>query len=111
MKRILLLLFAASLFVPVKAALALTGRADLEKWCQRGSAAAVGRCYGYLRATADVLASDSIDGVRACLPRDTELPEMHRLLSEWLNTHPATMTTSAMGLVARALSERYPCPK
>ena len=111
MKRLLPLLFAVSLLVPGQAAFALTDRADLEKWCQRSSAAAVGRCYGYLRAAADVLASDSIDGVRACLPRDIELPEMHRLLRDWLSAHPAAMTTSAMGLVARALAARYPCPK
>ena len=92
-------------------ALALTGRADLEKWCQRGSSAAIGRCHGYLRAAADVLSTDSIDGVRACLPHDTNMPEMQRRVMTWLTAHPTATATTAMGLVARALSEIHPCQK
>lgn len=70
---------------------ALTDRAHLEKWCNAGSVAAAGRCIGYLLAAEDVLSSDSIEGVRACLPRHIKLSEQH-------------------GLVARAYAQHYPCP-
>lgn len=91
--------------------LALTEREDFEHWCRREtSAAGAGRCLGYLLAAEDVLSQDSIEGVRACMPRSITLNEMHALVLSWLQAHPEAQAGTAMGLIARALAARYPCP-
>lgn len=102
-----MLALAAACAAP--AAHALTDREHLEKWCSRGSSVAAGRCIGYLLAAEDALASDSIEGVRACLPRSITLQEQHRIVIDWLQAHPEAQTATALGLVARAYAERYPC--
>lgn len=91
------------------AASALASREDLEKWCAQGTVAAAGRCLGYLLAAEDALSQDSIEGVRACLPRDISLQEQHRIVTEWLRDNPHVATATAMGSVARAYASRYPC--
>lgn len=104
----LVLAFAAACAAP--AAHALTDREHLEKWCTRGSSVAAGRCIGYLLAAEDALATDSIEGIRACLPRSITLQEQHRIVIEWLETHPgAEGSATALGLVARAYAQHYPC--
>lgn len=70
---------------------------------------AVGRCLGYLLAAEDALSRDSIEGVRVCLPTSIGLPEQHRIVIEWLQANPQAQAHSALGLVARAWAERYPC--
>lgn len=103
----LVLALAAACAAP--AAHALTDREHLEKWCTRGSSVAAGRCIGYLLAAEDALATDGIEGVRACLPRSITLQEQHRIVIEWLQAHPDAAATTALGLVARAYAEHYPC--
>jgi hypothetical protein len=90
---------------------ALTDREHLEKWCTRGSSVAAGRCIGYLLAAEDALAHDAIEGVRACLPREIGLSEQHRIVIDWLRDNPQAEALSALGLVARAWAQRYPCTK
>lgn len=92
-------------------ALALTDRADLEKWCTQASSVAAGRCIGYLLAAEDALAHDSIEGTRACLPSAITLQEQHRLVLNWLQAHPDMPALTALGLVARAYAEHYPCTR
>lgn len=103
----LALAFAAACAAP--AAHALTDREHLEKWCTHGSSVAAGRCIGYLLAAEDALSTDSIEGVRACLPRSITLQEQHRIVTEWLQAHPDAAGNTALGLVARAYAQHYPC--
>jgi hypothetical protein len=102
---------AALLFLVLVAspAHALTSRAKLEKWCAEGSAAASGRCIGYLLAAEDMLASGPVAGIRACLPADISLGEQIGIVTGWLQANPDTEATSAIELVARAYAIRYPC--
>ena len=93
------------------AAPALTDRAHLEKWCTHSSQVAAGRCIGYLLAAEDALSTQSIEGVRACLPRDVTLQQQHQTVIDWLEAHPDSEGTTALGLVARAYAERFPCNK
>lgn len=88
---------------------ALTDRAHLEKWCTHDSAVAAGRCIGYLLAAEDALSADSIEGIKACLPEDITLGQQHRIVTAWLQAHPEAQAGTALGLVARAYAERYPC--
>ncbi|MDP2134353.1 MAG: Rap1a/Tai family immunity protein [Sulfuritalea sp.] len=106
------LLVAFPLFLlAVLDARALTSREMLEEWCSGGSAAAAGRCFGYLLAAEDALSAHSLEGVRACLPGDISLQQQHRILIEWMRAHPEARSATALGLVARAYAESYPCSK
>jgi hypothetical protein len=96
------LLFAAQ-------APALTDRAHLEKWCTHASQVAAGRCIGYLLAAEDALSTTGIEGVKACVPRDVTLQELHQAVIEWLAAHPDASGETALALVARAYAERFPC--
>lgn len=91
------------------AAYALTDRAHLEKWCTHDSAVAAGRCIGYLLAAEDALSRDSVEGTRACLPREITLQDQHGLVLAWLKAHPDAQAATALGLVAQAYAGRYPC--
>lgn len=93
------------------ASLALTDRDHLEKWCTHNSVAASGRCIGYLLAAEDALSQDSIEGIRACLPRGIGLQEQHQIILAWLKKHPETQAGTALGLVAQAYAEHFPCSK
>jgi hypothetical protein len=104
------ILLACALLPASPSALALTDRDHLLKWCSHESMVAAGRCIGYLLAAEDALARDSIEGVRACLPADIGLQSQHRLVLDWLKTHPEAEAATALGLVARAYAEHYPCP-
>ena len=99
-----------ALLLLAPSALALTDRADFEKWCTQGSSVAAGRCLGYLLAAEDALAGNSIDNVRACLPRNIDLAEQRRIVMDWLRAHPQATAPTAMGLLARAYAASYPCP-
>jgi hypothetical protein len=100
------LLLLGALCAPAQA---LTSREDLYKWCTQGSSVAVGRCLGYLLAAEDALSVDDIEGIRACLPRDITLQIQHRSVMEWLGRHPDATANSAIGLIARAWAEAFPC--
>ncbi|MBI2276122.1 MAG: hypothetical protein HYU74_02080 [Dechloromonas sp.] len=90
---------------------ALTDRAHLEKWCTHDSQVAAGRCIGYLLAAEDALSTTGIEGVKACVPPDITLQQLHRAVIEWLAAHPDAVGETALGLVARAYAERFPCGK
>jgi hypothetical protein len=108
-KHLLLLSLAGLLAAP--AAHALTDPGDILKWCTQSSAAASGRCLGYLLAAEDALAADSIEGVRACVPRDIGLQQQHKIVVDWLRANPSATAATALGLVARAYAEYFPCPR
>ena len=67
-------------------------------------------CRGYIRAVADIMiAGHRIDGWVAC---PTDLTKREALLAsvkDWINEHPQDLKAAAYSLVARALSEIYPC--
>ncbi len=100
----------AALLPVAPSAWALTDRADLLKWCTHASSVASARCFGYLLAAEDALSRDSVEGIRACLPLDIGLRTQHRLVLDWLGDHPDAEAASALGLVARAYAQYYPCP-
>lgn len=108
-KAFLIRLFALFLLLAAPSAQALTDRDHLLKWCTHESTVAAGRCIGYLLAAEDALSGDSIEGIRACLPRDITLRQQHQTVLEWLAANPQAESATALGLVARAYAGRYPC--
>lgn len=109
MAKKLLILLSLGTLLAAPAARALTNPEDILTWCTQSSAAASGRCLGYLLAAEDALATDSIEGVRACLPRDIGLQRQHRIVVDWLRANPSATAVTALGLVARAYAHHYPC--
>ena len=109
MKKFLIVLPALLALQPVTAGASPTERTEFETWCRQGTASASGACLAYLLAARDVLAQDSIEGVRACLPDEVKLAELQRIAQEWLVANPAARSASALGLVARAYAARFPC--
>jgi hypothetical protein len=70
-----------------------------------------GACLGYVTGVADVLGGGTvIDGIRACFVTATT-GQLKDVVLRYLNEHPETRHLVAASLVARALSEAFPCPK
>lgn len=108
-KRFLIRISSIALLLAASAAQALTDRDHLQKWCTHDSVAASGRCIGYLLAAEDALSRDSVEGVRACTPADIPLKRQHEIVLKWLEANPDAQANSALGLVARAYAQHYPC--
>lgn len=66
-------------------------------------------CEGYIAGIADALAGNAIDTIRACIPSDITKRKAYSVVVQWLERHPEERHKPAPGLVARALSEAYPC--
>lgn len=101
--------FSLAAMLAASPAAALTDRAHLVKWCSNSSWVAAGRCIGYLLATEDALSGGPVEGVSACLPADVSLQQLHKTALDWLNAHPQAESPTALGLVARAYAQQYPC--
>jgi len=111
MAKKLLILLSLGTLLAASAAQALTDGGDLLKWCTQNSSAASGRYLGYLLPAVDVLAADSIEGVRACLPREIGLQQQHRIVVDWLLANPMATAATATGLVARSCAQHFPCSR
>ncbi|MDZ4253925.1 MAG: Rap1a/Tai family immunity protein [Sulfuritalea sp.] len=111
MSKMLPLVFFLAVLLAAPSAQALTDREHLVKWCTGASSVAAGRCIGYLLAAEDALSGDSIEGIRACLPRDTGLQQQHKIVVDWLVASPNATSGTALGLVARAYAQHFPCSR
>ena len=73
-------------------------------------------CLGYILGVADAMQASKasggalIFGWRACLPPGTTSQGLRYVAVHFLIAHPDVRQSSASGLVAKALSEAYPCP-
>ena len=96
----------------VKAAVGATFNTGerLYSWCMSAEKSERDLCSAYIAAVADVLAYGPVGTYRACLPRqEVEFSKVHEAAAKWLESHPEDRHFSAVGLVARALSESFPC--
>jgi len=72
----------------------------------------IGLCAGYLKAIAHVLVRNTVDGRRACIPRETTLGALRDAVVALATRDPDLkhrINTDAF--VARALSAGFPCPR
>ncbi len=83
---------------------------DLLTQCQLSSNLAVIACHIYIHAVLDVLAENSVDGYRVCVPEDTDIDQSVNVIVEWLTRHADEQPQPASDGVAHALWETYPCP-
>jgi hypothetical protein len=65
-------------------------------------------CYGYIDGIADAMAGNAINGYMACIPMAVGGGRFDVVI-QFLRANPAKRHLAAAGLVARALSDAYPC--
>ena len=109
MKRMLAPLAALALIAasPEAGAGFESGTTLLEK-C-RGGQAEKAACSGYILAVADVLAEGPHFGWRACMPDGVPAGRVEQAAVRWLGNNPQILHYAADGLIAKALSDAFPC--
>jgi hypothetical protein len=71
-----------------------------------------GLCDGYIVGVADTMAGgDTINGFRACFPSDVTAKQVLDVARQYLDQNPAQRHSTAVGLLAKALEEAFPCKK
>ncbi len=107
------LLFLAMIQGAPALAQAITNGESLRDRCrliQLADPTAARLCRGYIRAVADIMvAGHRIDGWVACPTELTKREELLAAVKSWIGDHPQDLKKPAYSLVARALSEIYPC--
>ena len=82
--------------------------------CNKGAGFSEGFCRGYIAGVADTMAEGAAHpkrgGRRACIPLGVTLDQAVDVVTRHLADHPQDRHLAADGLVARALSEAWPCP-
>jgi hypothetical protein len=68
-------------------------------------------CTGYVTGIADVMASNAINGLRACIPLNITKRQAVDVARAFLTKHPNAQHFQASALVAAAFAEAWPCPK
>lgn len=66
-------------------------------------------CYGYLDGIASALSVNKLNGYEACIPVGVTSGQLLDIVLRSLWTHPEDRHNAAVGLVARALQDAYPC--
>lgn len=87
-----------------------SNRWDVLRWCTTNTPADVARCEGLLSAAVDLRTSDDFSGTKSCFLPDTNLADVREEVVAWLKNDRTAPEKSGLGLVARALQERFPCP-
>ncbi len=83
---------------------------NLVGWCSSDNQAERNYCSTYVAGIADVMAYSPVGSFRACLPKDSAgIERAADAVRAWLEVHPEDYHFKAVSLVARALSESYPC--
>ena len=68
-------------------------------------------CLGYILGIADIMAKSGtqVEGFGACFPSDVTQGQVRDSVVTWLRANPDSRQYGATGLVAKALSEAFPC--
>ena len=88
-----------------------SNRWEVLKWCTENTQADISRCNGFLYAALDLSVSDDFSGPRSCFYPSTHLSDVRVAVIEWLKDNKTASEKSGLALVARAIHERFPCPK
>ena len=86
---------------------------ELQTFCtpHQASNFDMGTCLGYITGIADAMHRSTVDiyGWRVCMGDDVTVERMHDAVIGFLNANPQYLDLDADSLVARALSDAYPC--
>ena len=79
--------------------------------CAASESHARGLCFGYVMAIADVMAGAGarVDGLQACHEEAESIEQLVATVTDFLEENPAGRSIKADGLVAYALSLKFPC--
>jgi len=67
-------------------------------------------CFGYIDAVVDLLLENNgIDGFTACISNELDDPQLRNIVIQFLKRNETLQTLPAPNLIARALSEVFPC--
>lgn len=66
-------------------------------------------CSSYILTIVDVLRYDDVVGIRSCVPTQATTQQVTDVVTQYLQQHPELRHYGAVALVARALSESFPC--
>ena len=78
--------------------------------CTATIGAHVNFCFGYIDAVVDLLLENNgIDGFTACISNELDDPQLRNIVIQFLKRNETLQTLPAPNLIARALSEVFPC--
>jgi len=83
----------------------------LHNECNNESSKAQSYCLGFVTGVAEVLDSNAVNGYSACVPNKVNQGEVRDIVVKFLEDHPELRHYEAHVLIARALSEAFPCLK
>ena len=113
MKRLVLLTaFSAALAWAQPVAAGHASGQTLHGLCVSPSQYSRGFCAGYVLAIADALARGAaVDGWTACPPESVGVGRLRELVVTYMARRPESRHLKGESLVARALSEAFPCKR
>ena len=102
-------LYAGPAHAQANTAQANTGRTLLQ-YCTATIGAYVMFCYGYIDLIVDDLhGAQNVDGYTACVPDGLEDNQRRSVVVDFLGRNPQMSNLDATSLIARSMSEAYPC--
>ena len=68
-------------------------------------------CLGYVEGIADAMGGNAINGYTACLPLQSGVTagQIRDVVKQYLALHPEERHKGAVGMVAHALEDAFPC--
>jgi hypothetical protein len=69
----------------------------------------VSLCFGYIEAVTDALVRNSLNGYEACVPQEVTVGQLQNIVVQYLRQDPRDRHLGAIGLVAHAISNAFPC--
>jgi hypothetical protein len=88
-----------------------SNRWNVLRWCTANTHADNARCEGFLSAAVDLRTSDDFSGSKSCFLPSIRLHDVRKEVVSWLKENKTASEKSGLALVARAIRERFPCPK
>jgi hypothetical protein len=83
---------------------------DLLRRCGSPVEADLLLCFGYIEAITDVmLPGNVVNGFRACVASGVQADQLKDIVVQFLRLNPSRRHFGGAGLVARAISEAFPC--
>jgi hypothetical protein len=111
MRIILLVVFLMGLSGGAMSASSFMTGNKLLRDCNNANNILIANCAGYISAITDVLTTGPYRGYGACTPVGVEVGQVFSVVKIWMESHPEKLHHNAPILVAKALSEAFPCPK
>lgn len=81
----------------------------LYKYCSDPSSIEHEVCYGYIESIADVMYNEPVFGYKICISQNVAFSQLRDVVVQYMISHPERRHFGAASMVARALSQAFPC--